>query len=160
MIGNQHHYKVKIEWTGNNGLGTENYEVYSRSHTVSVNGKPQLECSSDTPFRGDAGKYNPEDFFVSAIASCHMLWYLHLCADNGIVVHAYDDDVQGLLIASSDKPGHFDSVTLSPRVAVAEQWMEEKALALHEEAHAKCFIANSCNFPVNVKPQCYTINEQ
>lgn len=152
MINKNHHYTVAVEWTGNNGLGTENYEVYDRSHTVQVEGKALIECSSDTPFRGDAAKYNPEDFFVSSLATCHMLWYLHLCADNNIVVHTYNDKAEGVLDVSSDKPGHFSAVTLHPIVGVAEAWMLDKANELHEKAHQKCFIANSCNFPIYIKP--------
>jgi organic hydroperoxide reductase OsmC/OhrA len=152
MINKDHHYKVLVEWTGNNGLGTENYEVYSRSHNVLIEGKPNIECSSDTPFRGDAGKHNPEDFFVSSIATCHMLWYLHICADNDIVVHSYQDNAEGVLVVSSDIPGHFASVVLNPIVGVAEEWMMERANALHQEAHKNCFIANSCNFPIIIQP--------
>jgi organic hydroperoxide reductase OsmC/OhrA len=152
MINKDHHYKVGVEWTGNMGLGTENYEVYERSHTVQVEGKPLLECSSDTPFRGDAAKYNPEDFLVSSITTCHMLWYLHLCADNNVVVHSYTDIAEGVLEVATDKPGHFSAVTLHPVVGVAEDWMLEKANELHAEAHKKCFIANSCNFAIDIKP--------
>ncbi|MDI9319997.1 MAG: OsmC family protein [Phycisphaerales bacterium] len=152
MINKNHHYTVAVEWTGNKGLGTENYEVYDRSHTVQVSDKPLIECSSDTPFRGDAVKYNPEDFFVSSLATCHMLWYLHLCADNNIVVHTYNDKAEGVLEVSTDKPGHFSSVTLHPEVGVAEAWMLDKANELHTDAHKKCFIANSCNFPIDIKP--------
>jgi organic hydroperoxide reductase OsmC/OhrA len=152
MINKDHHYTVAVEWTGNNGLGTENYEVYGRSHTVQVEGKPLIECSSDTPFRGDAGKHNPEDFFVSSLATCHMLWYLHLCAENDIVVHTYKDIAEGTLVVADNAPGHFATVVLNPEVGVAEQWMITKANELHAEAHKKCFIANSCNFPIIIKP--------
>jgi organic hydroperoxide reductase OsmC/OhrA len=152
MVNKNHHYTVAVEWTGNKGLGTENYEVYDRSHTVLVAGKPLLECSSDTPFRGDAAKYNPEDFFVSSLATCHMLWFLHLCADHDIVVHSYTDKAQGVLDVSPGAPGHFASITLHPIVGVAEEWMLEKAVELHSQAHHNCFIANSCNFPINIIP--------
>lgn len=152
MINKNHHYTVAVEWTGNMGLGTENYEVYERSHNVQVEGKPLLECSSDTPFRGDAGKYNPEDFFVSSLATCHMLWFLHICADNDVVVHSYTDKAEGTMVVSPDAPGHFASVILNPVVGVAEEWMLAKAKELHAIAHQKCFIANSCNFPIEVKP--------
>lgn len=152
MLNQNHHYTIAVEWTGNNGLGTENYEVYERSHTVKVAGKPLLECSSDTPFRGDASKYNPEDFFVASLSSCHMLWYLHLCAENDVVVHQYLDNAEGTLTLPEDKGGHFAQVVLKPTVAVASPDMFSMAASLHQQAHQKCFIANSCNFPILIEP--------
>lgn len=153
MNNHQHHYNVAIEWTGNNGLGTENYEVYDRSHTIRVAEKPVIEASSDAPFRGDVEKYNPEELFISAISSCHMLWYLHLCADNEIVVHSYEDQADGTLEIDHGN-GKISAVTLNPKVTVSESWMLEKAHLLHQEAHKKCFIANSCNCPINILPIC------
>lgn len=154
MTNKHHHYTLAVEWTGNNGIGTENYEVYSRSHTIQSDDKPIIEASSDTAFRGDQTKYNPEELFVASISSCHMLWYLHLCADNDIVVHTYKDAAEGTLVESASTAGHFASVILNPMVTVSESWMLEKAHLLHAEAHKKCFIANSCNFPISIMPVC------
>lgn len=154
MTGKHHHYTLEVEWTGNNGIGTENYEVYSRSHLIRSAEKPVIEASSDAAFRGDVEKYNPEELFVASLSSCHMLWYLHLCADNDIVVHAYKDNPEGTLSEPAGAPGHFSSVILKPEVMVAETWMMEKALALHAQAHEHCFIANSCNFPITILPAC------
>ena len=44
--------------------------------------------SADPAFRGDRTRYNPEDLLVASLAACHMLWYLHLAADAGVVVVA------------------------------------------------------------------------
>ena len=101
-----HHYSVGIKWTGNRGTGTSNYRAYDRSHTVSVKGKTDILASSDAPFLGDTGKHNPEDFLVSALASCHMLWFLHLCADAAIVVVDYEDNAKGTMIQNSGGGGH------------------------------------------------------
>ena len=154
MTSKHHHYTLAVEWTGNNGIGTENYEVYSRSHSIQSADKPIIAASSDAAFRGDDTKYNPEELFVASLSSCHMLWYLHLCADNDIVVHTYNDKPEGTLVEPKNAPGHFASVTLNPKVMVSESWMLEKAHMLHEEAHKKCFIANSCNFPISILPIC------
>ena len=85
----QHNYSVTIEWTGNRGQGTTGYRDYDRNHTLSIQNKPDILCSSDTAFRGDATRHNPEDMLVAALSSCHMLWYLHLCADAGGLSVAY-----------------------------------------------------------------------
>jgi organic hydroperoxide reductase OsmC/OhrA len=77
-----------------------------------------------------------------------MLWYLHLCADAGIVVTEYHDDASGAMAETKDGGGHFTQVTLRPVVKVAGEVDRELARRLHEKAHHLCFIANSVNFPV------------
>jgi organic hydroperoxide reductase OsmC/OhrA len=93
----RHGYSVKVEWTGNLGSGTSAYQAYSRDHLVLSGTKPPIPGSADAAFLGDASRWNPEDLLVAAISSCHMLWYLHLCADAGIAVLAYRDDASGVM---------------------------------------------------------------
>lgn len=142
-----HDYPAIVEWTGNTGKGTSDYQGYSRNHALSVEGKEVLELSSDVIFRGDGSKYNPEDLFVYTFSSCHMLWYLHLCADAGIVVTSYTDAAVGTLDLEL---GKFTAMQLRPRVSIADLSMKELAESLHAEAHKKCFIANSSNVPVTI----------
>ena len=153
-MSKQHEYTSTITWTGNKGKGTNDYREYERSHTLIINGKEDVLCSSDTPFRGDGSKHNPEDFLVASLSSCHMLWYLHLCADAGVIVTAYVDNPKGTMIEKPGGGGHFTEVTLYPNVTVADEAMIERANALHAVANQKCFIANSCNFPVRHVPTC------
>lgn len=154
MNKNEHHYTTTIRWTGNKGTGTSRYDAYERSHTLSIDGKQDILCSSDIPFRGDGTKHNPEDMLVASLSSCHMLWYLHLCADAGIVVTDYTDNATGTMVQPADGSGHFTEVVLHPVVTVTDSSMVEKANQLHDVAHSKCFIANSCNFPVKHEPWC------
>jgi len=148
-----HHYNATIFWTGNRGTGTSGYRDYERSHTVSIEGKADILASSDPSFRGDNTKHNPEELFVASLSSCHMLWYLHLCADAGIVVTAYEDNAEGTMAENADGSGQFVEVILRPRVTFADPSQSEKAQNLHNEAHKMCFIARSCNFPVRHKPE-------
>src|SRR5688572_14189864 len=92
-----HKYKLTIKWTGNNGSGTSEYRAYSRSHDMIIDDKQTISCSSDPAFRGDNTKHNPEELFLASISSCHMLWYLHLCAAAGIVVTDYSDNATGIM---------------------------------------------------------------
>lgn len=154
MMSKVHHYTLNIEWTGNKGTGTNDYREYEASHTVSVAGKPDLLASSDAPFRGDVSKYNPEDMFLASLSSCHMLWYLHLCADAGVIVTAYSDKPTGNMLQTDTGGGHFTDVTLHPHVTVTDASMIEKAIALHDKAREKCFIANSVNFEVGHVVDC------
>lgn len=147
----QHHYAVLTSWTGNQGQGTKTYSGYKRDHTISVQGKAPILASSDPNFRGDPSRYNPEELLVASLSSCHMLWYLHLCATNRVVVTEYVDDAKGVMAEDSDGSGRFIEVVLQPEVTLEVESSEEKALSLHEEAHRFCFVANSVNFPVTVR---------
>jgi organic hydroperoxide reductase OsmC/OhrA len=150
-----HHYQTQLRWTGNTGKGTEHYRSYERSYTVSVKGKPEIAGSSDPVFRGDRTRYNPEEMLVAALSACHMLFFLHFCADGGVVVLDYDDTATGTMEEDEDGRGRFTRVLLKPRVKVKEtSSMIEKMQLLHARAHEACFIANSCNFPVCCEPYC------
>ena len=145
-MAHEHHFAARLVWTGAAQGSTRDYEAYSRDYRIEVEGKPALEGSSDPAFRGDARRYNPEDLLVMSLSACHMLSYLHLCASAGIEVVAYEDQAGGKM-AIKDRKMRFVEVTLAPKVTIAGGDLE-RATALHEEAHAQCFIANSVNFPV------------
>jgi organic hydroperoxide reductase OsmC/OhrA len=144
----QHHYEIQVAWTGNQGQGTKTYNSYKRDHAITAPGKPPLLASSDPAFRGDPARYNPEDLLVASLSACHMLWYLHLCAVNHIVVTEYRDDATGVMSENADGSGAFVEVTLHPHITIEADSDEARALSLHKEAHRCCFIANSVNFPV------------
>lgn len=141
-------YTVGVTWTGNRGEGTSAYGAYDRGHEIVAAGKGVIPASSDPAFRGDATRYNPEELLVAALSACHMLWYLHLCADGGVVVTEYKDAAVGVLAETPGGPGRFTEVLLRPVVAVAPGSAIDVAERLHDRAHQMCFIANSVNFPV------------
>lgn len=148
----EHHYTVTMTWTGNLGQGTAGYRAYSRSHEISAPGKPPIPGSSDPAFRGDRARYSPEETLVASLSSCHMLWYLHLCSDAGLVIEEYVDDPQGTMAEDADGGGRFVEVVLRPRVRFRSHVDLELAARLHERAHHLCFVASSMNFPVRVEP--------
>jgi organic hydroperoxide reductase OsmC/OhrA len=163
-----HSYDVTVAWTGNRGSGTSGYREYGRDNEVTVSGtgggegggeggggadRPQpIAGSSDSAFRGDPGRWNPEQLLTAALAQCHMLSYLHACAAAGIVVTGYTDEAHGIMTETTDGGGHFIEVVLRPRVTVTAPDMIEKAAGLHQQAHEKCFIASSVNVPVRHEP--------
>jgi organic hydroperoxide reductase OsmC/OhrA len=159
-----HRYRITVTWTGNRGQGTAGYELYDRNHKVTV-GKadrgqesggreaPQpISGSSDPAFRGDPGRWNPEQLLTASLAQCHMLWYLHLCAVAGVVVTGYRDHAVATMTEDPEGGGRFTEVVLRPHVTVSSPDMIEKANGLHRDAHEKCFIARSVNFPVRHEP--------
>ncbi|WP_394850352.1 OsmC family protein [Pendulispora brunnea] len=157
-MGQEHTFACKLVWTGAERGPLTDYASYSREYVVEMEGKPPIRGSAAPVYRGDASLHNPEDWLVAALSGCHCLSYLAHCARAGIVVVAYEDAAFGRL-ALRDGKMRFTEVTLSPKVTilvkagqVKDGSDEAKAHALHEKAHADCFIANSVNFPVRNEP--------
>ncbi len=148
MTAETHFYAVNIKWVGNTGAGTADYTKYLRDHVVSAIGKVDIAGSADPAFRGDPARWNPEETLVSSIATCHKLWYLHLCCDAGIVVTGYEDHATGEMTMNRDGSGQFSWVHLAPRVMIAKGGDTKLAKALHGKVGAVCFIARSMNFPI------------
>ncbi len=153
MTDKRHTYSIRLDWTGNQGTGTSAYRAYySRAHEISAQSKTAIAGSSDPVFRGDAARWNPAELLIAALSACHQLWYLHLCADTGIVVVAYSDDASGVEIEQADGAGQFESVTLRPHAKLAAGSDENIARRLHDAAAEKCFIARSVSFKVEHEP--------
>jgi organic hydroperoxide reductase OsmC/OhrA len=142
-----HHYSLDLSWD-EPGTGTTDYRSYCRRYRITGPGKPTLIGSADPAFLGDPGLYNPEELLLGALASCHMLSYLALCTRRGVTVRDYVDSPHGTMQEAPNGSGRFEEVVLEPRVCVASKAEVEEALRLHDEAHATCFIARSCSFPV------------
>ncbi|MGZ4438120.1 MAG: OsmC family protein [Nocardioides sp.] len=148
-----HTYELSVTWTGNTGEGTRDRRSYSRDHTVSADGPPDLLGSADPGFRGDPARWNPEQLFVASIAQCHMLWFLGLCAGNGVGVEEYVDSPVGTMVTDPGGAGRFTEVVLHPVVVVASADQVAKAEALHDEAHRLCFVAQSVSCTVRHVPE-------
>lgn len=130
-----HHYHLSLQWTGNSRKGTESYDAYSRNHIITAEGKLPLLGSSDKTYHGDAARYNPEELLLASLSACHMLWYLHLCAVNKIIVVEYIDHPEAKMEEDADGSGKFTEVILKPRVTVANEKMISMAVELHQEAN-------------------------
>ena len=145
----KHEYQSKIIWTGNRGEGTRTYKGYDRTWEIRTPGKPPVPCSNDPLLGGNPALHNPEDLLVSALASCHMLWYLHLASNAGIAVSGYEDAPVAVGETEASGAGRFLSATLRPKITVQSGTDFGAADAIHHEIHKVCYIARSVNFPVN-----------
>lgn len=144
----EHRYTLTVTWTGNTGEGTSTYRGYKRTHIVTAEGPPELAGSADRTFHGDRERWNPEQLLLASLAQCHMLSYLHVCVDAGVVVTHYVDHATGSMRTESDGSGRFTEVVLHPEVTVSDDSMVEAATKAHHRANELCFIANSVNFCV------------
>lgn len=151
-----HHYSVTTRWTGNRGSGTSGYKDYGRDHVVSAAGKADISGSADRSFFGDHDRWNPEELLVAALSQCHMLSFLHVAADAGVVVTGYTDSAQGTLTLDGSGAGRVTGVVLRPQVTVVGAIAPDMS-ALHHRASELCFIANSVNFPVLHEPETHSV---
>ena len=145
----QHDYTARVVWTGNRGQGTATYKGYDRTWNVETPGKPVIHCSNDPLLGGDPTLHNPEDLLIAALASCHMLWYLHLASNAGIAVQGYRDDPLAVGEGEIGGAGRFLRATLRPEIVVPAGTDLAKAEAIHHEISKVCYIARSVIFPVS-----------
>ncbi len=147
-----HRYTADLEWTGAARGPTADYQTYSREFLLRLPGKTELRGSSDPHFVGDPSLHNPEDLLLAAVASCHLLSWLSLCARQGLRVLRYRDAPQATM-AWNGETFAFTEVVLHPRATIQAGDDIAAALALHDEAHRVCFIARSVAFPIRCEPQ-------
>lgn len=143
-----HDFTSRIAWTGDRGDGTRHYKGYDRSWSIVTPGQAPIACSNDPMLGGDRSKPNPEDLLLASLSACHMLWYLHLASNAGIVIREYTDDPVGVGETGPRGEGRFLSATLRPSIVLERGADQARADAIHQAVHEFCFIARSVNFPV------------
>ena len=149
-MGFKHVFKANLDWL----FSKKETTTYTKSHTITIDGKNVLNVSAAKAFKGDPTLYNPEDLLLSSVVSCHMMSYLYVCKQNGIEVVFYTDEAEAALEVLDDGSGRFTVIKLNPKVRITNIDKIEEALSLHKKANQLCFIANSCNFPIIHFPTC------
>mgnify|MGYP003867132357 CR=1 FL=1 len=153
-----HSYLAQIEWRRGEGE-TFTDKRYSRRHTMRFDGGAEWAGSSSPqvvplPF-SESSAVDPEEMFVASLASCHMLWFLSLAAHQGFCVDHYEDDAAGEMTRNAEGRMAMTVVTLRPRVVFGGSTLptSEQLHALHHEAHASCYIANSVKSELRCEPR-------
>ena len=149
-----HLFKVALNWMKKDNISSSSTRIYTKSHHISIEGKPDLEVSAAKAFKGDPNLYNPEDLLLSSLTSCHMMSYLYCCAQHKIEVISYQDHSEATLQVNPDGSGKIVKVDLFPDIIISDSSQIELAISLHKKANELCFIANSCNFPVYHHAKC------
>jgi organic hydroperoxide reductase OsmC/OhrA len=149
-------YAATVAWRRDGAAFVD--QRYSRAHRWRFDGGIEVPASSSPhvvplPMSVEAA-IDPEEAFVAALASCHLLWFLSLAADAGFVVDAYDDEAIGTMARNAAGRLAMTEVVLRPRVGFAGVRRPTVAEheALHHRAHAECFIANSVRTDVRCEP--------
>ena len=148
-------YVATIEWQRYDAIFTDNR--YSRAHMWAFDGGQRIPASASphvvpAPY-SDAAAVDPEEAFVAAISSCHMLTFLHIAAQQDYTVDSYLDKAVGVMEKNDEGRLAVTRVTLRPRIAFAGERQPDRAQldALHHDAHKACFIANSVRTEIHVE---------
>ena len=142
-------YEARCHWTGSTGLG---YENYGRSHAVSAPPAEARLAVTTGEYKGDPRLLNPEQLVVMAASSCQLLWFLHLAAKARVDVLEYEDHCEAEMPEDAD-PVRITRIALRPRIVIASDTPEERVARLCDQAHERCYVANSLTAEVSVEPR-------
>lgn len=157
MVARMAHYSAEIVWE----RGAQSFadQKYSRAHRWRFDGGAEIAASSSPSVvpvpMSDASAVDPEEAFVASLSSCHMLWFLSLAAKAGFVIDRYRDEAVGVMEKNDAGKLAMTKVTLRPSVVFSGERKPTpvEIVALHERAHAECFIANSVRTTVICEPR-------
>jgi organic hydroperoxide reductase OsmC/OhrA len=147
-------YKVFVKWVHKRGDFLKG--TYSREHTWTFDGGAVIPASPSpssvpSPY-SNAANVDPEEAFVAAISSCHMLTYLYLASRSGFEVASYEDDALGSMNKNERGVLWVSSVLLRPKIIYRGEKTpsRDEENQLHHAAHEGCFIANSVKTEISV----------
>lgn len=146
-------HKVRISW--NNHNEDLAYSKYDRTHLWEFEGGTVIKASAAVEFLGRPELVNPEEAFVAALSSCHMLTFLAIASRKHLVVLSYSDDAVGYLQKNEHGKLAVTHVVLDPQITFSDQTHpgKEAIMAMHELSHKECFIANSVLTEVTIKKE-------
>lgn len=148
-------FEAHVEWRRGEQVFADNR--YSRAHRWQFDGGLTVPASSSplsvpVPM-SDAGAVDPEEALVAAVSSCHMLFFLSFAARRGFIVDSYSDKPVGTLDKNADGQMAMTLFTLRPAIVFSGERRPGGADvdALHHEAHAHCYVANSIKADVLIE---------
>jgi organic hydroperoxide reductase OsmC/OhrA len=152
-----HDYRARVEWHNDATPADTLAGRYSRRHDWHFDGGVVVPASAASanvpPPWSDPSAVDPEEAFVAAIASCHLLWFLALAAKARFAVTRYVDDAHGVMTPNAAGKLWVSRVTLRPAAQFGgDRRPREQLLALHHRAHEECFIANSVRTEIVCEP--------
>ena len=143
-------HRATVHWNRRDTSFT--YKEYTRDHVWKFDGGSEVRASAAPQFLGNDALVDPEQAFVAALSSCHLLTFLALAAREGFVVDDYEDVAVGLMERNADKKLAITRVVLRPKITWGgEPPSAEQLDTLHENAHKQCFIANSVRTEITVE---------
>lgn len=150
-----HQFETTLTWPADAAQAPMPDPTFSRNNILRAAGKVDVPGSAPGVFSGDASRYNPEELLLMSLSECHMLTYLAIAAKKRVVIAGYTDRAIGTLgVGQYGTAGKMSmqEVVVHPVITIKRGANLDDLRAMHEKAHANCFMANSVNFPVRVEP--------
>lgn len=138
-----HDYQVQLTGTGHK----------TGKLDASQDGLPTLEVASPPEFDGPQGVWSPEHLLVAAVSSCLMTTFQAIAAASGVEVLDYSDDGSGRLQRGDDRLYKVESITLRPRVVIADESKVDRTLRLLDKAERVCLISRSVESEITLEPR-------
>ena len=151
-MNNSHQFNAQLNWNLKEKPDNFKGRFYTKNHSISFDQKTDLEISAAKTFKGDPTLHNPEDLLLASLTSCHMMSFLYCCSVENLEVLKYVDNSELILNVNSDGSGKITKAILNPLVKFATEVEIFDLNLLHKKASKLCFIANSCNFTIEVNP--------
>jgi organic hydroperoxide reductase OsmC/OhrA len=149
-------FGATVEWSRDGAAFVDGR--YSRKHAWRFDGGLEVPASSSpgvvpAPY-SDPAAVDPEEAFVAALSSCHMLWFLSIAAGRSLLVESYRDQADGVMEKNEEGVVAITRVTLRPRAVFGAERIpsESEIRELHHEAHRQCFLANSVKTEIRCEP--------
>lgn len=148
-------HAVRIQWQRHQATFTDNR--YSREHVWQFDGGVEVSASSSphvvpVPYSNPTC-VDPEEAFVAALSSCHMLWFLSIAAKKKFVVESYTDHAIGLMEKDESGKLAITKIRLRPQITFIGDNLptNQQIEAMHQEAHHQCFLANSVKTEIGIE---------
>jgi organic hydroperoxide reductase OsmC/OhrA len=139
---------ANLTWAGD----TSNPDYSRDAELTKPSGAAAIPVSALPVFKGDGGRWNPEDLLAGTLAHCHMLTFLALAAKAKVAVHGYQDRAETTLV-TEDKVSRVGEIRLQPTIRVAPGTDPAKVAELFHKAHKYCVIGNSLTAKVAMEPR-------
>lgn len=126
--------------------------TYSRNHVARFDGQQLLNVSAAIEYKGDAVCADPEQLLVTAVASCHMLFFLAIAEHQGFLPESYVDTPVGYLGKNDSGVLEITHIELYPEITFSDDGKPDEATIarMHAGAHSRCFIGNSIKAKVTI----------
>lgn len=136
-------HRTTLAWQRNEAPFT--YKEYPRDHRIDLKEGHSLACTAAAEFLGNPALPDPEQTFVAALSSCHMLTFLAFCSLQKLTLDSYHDEAVGFLEKGPDGKPVLARIELHPKTVFAAgvEVSSDKLAELHHKAHEGCFLANS-----------------
>ncbi|OGU35721.1 MAG: hypothetical protein A2068_06990 [Ignavibacteria bacterium GWB2_35_6b] len=144
-------HTATIKW--NKKIESFQYKDYNREHEWIFDNGQKIDASASQPYLGKPEFVDPEEAFVAALSSCHLLTLLAICSRKNITVESYEDNAEGFLDKNENGILFLKKVILRPKIKFQDEVDDNTIKELHHLSHQECFLANTVKSEMLIEPE-------